>query len=143
MDGGSFALFIASFARHHVITLLATNLATAGVLRMVTGVYLGEEVDWRASLRFAFSRFGSLTWLLVLTLLGSVVGLLGASSVPSTCKACGPWPFRFCWSRVCGAKAALGRSYRLVRGRFWPVLGTLLIGTLLAGVIQGVLTARC
>lgn len=140
-DGRGFALFIAALAVTTVITLLATNLATAGVLRMVTGVYLGEEVGWRESLRFAFSRFGSLTWLLVLTLLGSAVGLLAC--VVGLLWLQGVWAVAFPVLLVEGVKgkSALGRSYRLVRGRFWPVFGTILLGTLLAGTVQGVLTA--
>lgn len=39
-----------------------------------------------------------------------------------------------------GPTQAMGRSFRLVRGRFWKVLGTLLLGGLIGGVIAGILS---
>ena len=141
VDFGSLWIYIASLSVTFVITLLANNLATAGVLRIISGTYLGEEIGWRDSLRFAFRRFWSLTWLLTLTALALVGGLL-ACIIPA-------FYVQGIWAVVLpvllvedmrGTKA-LGRSYRLVKGRFWPVLGTVLLGGLLASVVQGVLSA--
>ncbi|MFP5347134.1 MAG: hypothetical protein ACLGIA_08910 [Actinomycetes bacterium] len=40
-----------------------------------------------------------------------------------------------------GGRAALGRSMRLVRGRYWRVVGVLALGTVLTWVVQGLVSA--
>ena len=39
-----------------------------------------------------------------------------------------------------GPVAALGRSFRLVKGRWWPTFGALVVMNLLVGVISGIIT---
>lgn len=141
VDGGAFALFLGGTVVSTLVLLVATNLALAGTMRISIGVYLGEEVTWRESLRFALQRWTSLTALLVLTVLGTSVGLLAcvlpyfwltgiwAVAVPALVVE-GLGPIR-----------SLGRSRRLVSGRFWPVLGTVVLAGLLASVLQGILVA--
>ncbi len=140
-DGGHLALVLAGTALTFVVAVASGALATAGSFRIVSGVYLGDEPSWRESLRFGWSKLRSVLWITLLVLLASVVGLIA-------------FVIGTIWARTVFAvampvllvedvrgTAALGRSRRLVKGRFWSVFGVLLIATLLAGVVQGAITA--
>ncbi len=119
--------------------LLATALATAVCFKIVIDVYLGQTPDWRESLRFSAQRFRSLAWLLVLTYL-----LAGLALIPLI--APGIWLF-ISWIAATPAllaegtrgRRALGRSFSLVRGRWWPTFGTYLLGSLLAAIVTGII----
>jgi hypothetical protein len=140
-DGRALALFLAASLIGLVITFISTAIATAGVFRMVSGLYLGDEPDWRDSLRFAFRRLGSVLWLL------TIVGVLQAIGIV-LCLVPGIWMYGafavampvLLVEDVRGSKA-VRRSVDLVKGRFWPTFGAVFIGALLAGFVQGVFTA--
>ena len=140
-DGKAFGIYLAGVAVVLVLTVVSSALATAGAFRIISGVYLGDEPTWQDSLRFAWHRLGSVLWVTVLVLLASLVGLL-------------VFLVGYAWVRTAFAFAvpvllveglrgteALGRSRRLVQGRFWPVLGTLFIAFLLASAVQGAISA--
>jgi len=118
-----------------VISIVSSALAEAACLKAVSDSYLGTETDWRASLRFGFSRLGSLLWL---TLIHGVLLLLAFAA----CIIPGVWLYA-AWSVAVpvllleGTRGfkALGRSFNLVRGRWWPTAGTLLIANLLAAAV--------
>jgi hypothetical protein len=118
-----------------VISIVSSALAEAACLKAVSDSYLGTETDWRGSLRFGFSRLGSLLWL---TLIHGVLLLLGFAA----CIIPGVWLYA-AWSVAVpallleGARGfkALGRSFNLVRRRWWPTAGTLLVANLLAAAV--------
>lgn len=138
IDGGAFALFVGGTLVNTLVLLIASNLALAGTMRVSIGVYLGEEVTWRESLRFAVSRWRPLTALVLVVLLASIpaMALCFAPYVWIT----GIWAVAVPALLVegTGPLASLGRSQQLVRGRFWPVLGTVLLAGLLASLLQGI-----
>ncbi len=122
-----------------VVSIFATALAVGGALRCVAGVYLGEEVGWRESLRFALGRLGSIVLVSLLVLLCELVGLLFCIVGYAV-----PWTFLFASIPallVEGLKgrAALRRSRDLVRGRGWHVFATLGVGYLIGAAISGAL----
>ncbi len=122
-----------------VVSIFATALAVGGALRCVAGVYLGEEVGWRESLRFALGRLGSIVLVSLLVLLCELVGLLFCIIGYAV-----PWTFLFASIPallVEGLKgrAALRRSRDLVRGRGWHVFATLGVGYLIGAAITGAL----
>lgn len=121
-----------------VIGFLTALLATAACTEVVSSTYLGGRAGWRESLRRAWRRFASLIAANLLILLAAGVGLLA-------CIVPGVW----LWVAFAVAvpailvegirgPASLGRSFRLVRGRWWPVFAILLVGQLLAAVVQTV-----
>jgi hypothetical protein len=133
-DGSSSSLVILQLAVL-AVSVLAAFLATAAAYRLVADAYLGRQVDPGASLRFGLRRLGSVIWLSTLASLGIFVGLL-LLVVPGVYLA-------VAWSvaipvllgeNLRGRKA-LGRSRALIRGRFWPAAGVLVLAFLLAGIV--------
>lgn len=139
LDGGQFGVYLGGLLVSTLILIVANNLALAGTTRMSLSAYLGDDTDWRSSLRFALHRFWPLTAVLVLTTLGLLGGFL-LCVVPAFWLQ-GIWAVAVPALLIeeLGAVGSLGRSSRLVKGRFWPVLGTIIVGGLLASVLQGVL----
>jgi hypothetical protein len=118
-----------------VINIVSSALAQAACLKSVSDTYLGTETDWVASLRFGFRRLGSLLWL---TLIHGVIVLLGFAA----CIAPGVWLY-VAWSvavpvlLIEGTRGfgALRRSFNLVRRRWWPTAGILLLANILATAV--------
>ena len=106
-----------------VINVVSSALAEAACLKAVSDTYLGTDTDWRESLRFGFRRLGALLWL---TLIHGVIVLLAFAA----CIAPGVWLY-VAWSVAVpvllmeGTRGfrALGRSFNLVRRRWWPTAG--------------------
>lgn len=121
-----------------VLGILATALATAVCFKIVIDVYLGRPPDWRESLRFSAQRFRSLAWILILTYL-----LAGLALLPFVIP--GVWLF-VSWlaatpvllAEGVRGRRALGRSFSLVRGRWWPTFGTYLLGSILAAIVTSI-----
>ena len=124
-----------------VITFLATTLATAACFKAVADAYLGEPSHWRSSVQFALRRVHSVIWVTFLGAFLAVLGLLFLI-VP------GVW----LWVSFAVAvpvlltegikgRRALGRSRRLVKGRWWPTFGIMLLGTVLAGIATVIVSA--
>jgi hypothetical protein len=133
-DGSGWA-GIAALLLILVISVVSSTLAEAACLKAVSDTYLGTDTDWRGSLRFGFQRLGSLLWL---TLIHGVLLLLAFAA----CIVPGIWLYA-AWSVAVPALLiedkrglkALSRSFNLVRGRWWPTAGTLLLANLLATAV--------
>jgi hypothetical protein len=114
-----------------ILVVVAAALEQAGCVKAVADAYLGEQPRWRGSLAFALRRAPSVLWLLVLeSLLLAFAFLLLV--VPAIWLA-------FAWSVVIPVlvvedvrgRRALGRSFRLVRGRWWRTAGVVVAGFLI------------
>jgi hypothetical protein len=120
-----------------ILGWLANLLVTAACVKAVSDTYLDQPTSTGASLRFAVRRLGSLVWMDILLGLGLVLAFV-ALIVP------GIWLYA-AWAVATPAlliegkrgPSALGRSRRLVRGRWWPTAGVLLVSTLLVTVVGG------
>ena len=127
-----------------IIAGITVLIATAACLKAVSDAYLGSKPDASSSLKFAAKRTHSLVWVAFLGFLIPTLGLL-LLIVPGVW-----WWVSFTVAApvflIEGPKGfkALRRSFRLVKGRWWPVFGAVLVGFMLAGAIQfaiGALTA--
>jgi hypothetical protein len=124
-----------------VITLLgfvASQVATGASFKAVSGAYLDETPDWRECLQFARSKLGSLMWLSFVLVVFLIPAML-ACLVPGI-YLYGAWAVAapvLLLEGVLGTKA-LKRSRSLVKGRWWPVAGVLLLSSILTGIVQAV-----
>jgi hypothetical protein len=121
--------------------LVLTTLATAACFRAVSGAYLGERPTVGESLSFAAGRVLPLILLSFLYFLGLIPAMI-ALLIPGIWLSVA-WSLSYpaLLSEGLGPVAALGRSFRLVKGRWWPTFGALLVMYLLVAVISGILGA--
>jgi hypothetical protein len=141
VDAGQLWTLLAAFLGVTVLTLLASQIASAASFRLVAGSYLDERSTWRESLRFAAERLRSLVWLAFLAGLLTVLGFL-ACVIPGI-YLYGAWSVAvpvLVLEDVRGRRA-LGRSKALVKGRWWPTAVALLLSSMLTGVVAGGLQA--
>jgi hypothetical protein len=116
-------------------------LTTAACVKAVSDIYLGQNADLRTSLRFALRRLASLLWLEILLGFGVVLAAI-ALILP------GIWLY-VAWSVAtpalliegCRGRRALGRSFRLVRGRWWPTAGVLFVAAVMVALVGGAIQA--
>ncbi|MCA1682408.1 MAG: hypothetical protein LC685_00135 [Actinobacteria bacterium] len=121
-----------------LIGLIITVLLTAASVKAVSDGYLGGRPSVRDSLRFAVRRMRSLAWLYVLFGVGLLLATI-ALVIP------GIWLY-VAWSVATPVlliedvrgTAALRRSFRLVRHRWWPTAGLLLVAAFIVGITGGV-----
>jgi hypothetical protein len=124
-----------------LLSLVLMSLASAACFRAVSAVYLGERANVGESLRFAMSRIVPVIAVSLLYVLGLIPAFI-ALIIPGIWLAVA-WSVSFpaLLSEGLGPVAALGRSFKLVQGRWWPVFGALLVMYLLVAVISGILGA--
>jgi Protein of unknown function (DUF2510)/Membrane domain of glycerophosphoryl diester phosphodiesterase len=118
-----------------VVGLVGGLLAEAASLKIISDTYFGTESDWRASLRFGFSRLRSVVWLATVRLVLLFVGFV-ACIIPGIWLY-GQWLVALpalLLEDVHGTKA-LRRSSELVKGRWWPTAITFFLATLLTQVV--------
>ena len=148
LDTGALAGFVAGMFTAQALSALAFLIASAAVLRAVSVAYLGGTPDWQDSLRAATSRLGSLIWLALLMFGGLMMSAV-ALFLPFVWLGVA-WSLAFPVLVGEGARGtgALRRSFRLVRGRWWPTFGALLLAFmfqfflgLVLGIPLGLLTA--
>jgi hypothetical protein len=132
-------LSIAGFGVAGILSFIAATIATGACFKAIADGYLGEQAEWRSALAFAARRLHSILWVTILGGLLSVLGLVllivpgvylyvaFAVAVPALLT-----------EGVRGRKA-LGRSRRLVKGRWWGTFGVVLLGTILVGIVEGAL----
>jgi hypothetical protein len=124
-----------------LIGAVVTLVLTAATVKAVSDAYLGGVPSVRDSLRFAARRIGSLLWLYLVLAIGLTVAFI-CLVVPAI------WLY-VAWSVATpvllieglGGTVALRRSFRLVRGRWWPVAFTLLVARFIVSFVSGVVIA--
>lgn len=137
--GDFYATAIASIILAAIQLLFILPFLTAAVARAAANVYLGEEVGVGRTYRFALRKVHSILWISVLTLLATMVGFI-LLIIPGIIVY-----VRFAFGStvlvVEGTKGtkALGRSWRLAKGHFWRLFGTLIVAGIMAGIIAAVL----
>jgi hypothetical protein len=126
-----------------VTGILVGVLTTAACVKAVSDAYLSEPSGIGVSLRFALRRAGPLLWLQILFFCGLVIAFV-LLIVPGI-YLYAAWAVATPALIVegCPAVRALGRSRRLVKGRWWSTAGVLLVANVLisivSGIVQGVL----
>lgn len=140
IDGGAVALLIGGFFLTGILSALAAQLATAATFKIIARGYLGLPQDWRDSVAFAGRRFWPLIWLQVvygffLTLAFLALVIPGIYLVVAWTVAIPVLMFE----NVRGRRA-LSRSRELLRGRWWPTAGLLVLLSILTGLVSALIT---
>jgi|GEM_PF-287605 len=156
--------FVAGILLVVVVSFIASTLATAACFKAVSDAYLGGEPNWRTSLAFAGRRLHSVLWISILGgllafglvvaagaltaalgLIDEVALILGvlliiAAIVVATWVWIG-WVVAVPAFLTEGTKGrrALGRSFGLVKGRWWRTFGLYLLANLLVGVVGNII----
>jgi len=127
------------------LAVVLSALAAAACFRAVSSLYLGERPTIGGSLSFAAARLGPVILLAFLYFLGLIPAFL-LLVIPGIWLSIA-WTVSFpaLLSEGLGPAAALRRSFGLVKGRWWPTFGTVLVMNIIVGVISsiivGILTA--
>ena len=122
-----------------LLGFLVNLLITAGCFKAISHAYLGGSTSWRDSLDFAVKRLPSVLWVSILVGLavagGAILLLVGAVWLGVAFALAVPVLL------LEGKKGtgALGRSWELVKGRWWRTFGLLAAGYVLIIVISGIL----
>jgi len=121
------------------LSLVLTTIAAAACFRAVSSVYLGEQPSVGSSLSFAARRVLPVIILSIVYFIGLIPAFI-ALVIPGIWLAVA-WSVSYpaLLSEGIGPIAALGRSFRLVRGRWWPTFGAVLVMYLIVLVISGIL----
>jgi hypothetical protein len=117
---------------------LALVLGTAVCFKAASAGYLGTRAGWRSSFDSSRPQLGPVVWTAIIGGIGVLAGLI-AFVLP------GIW-LGVAWSVAIpallferlGPMRALGRSFELVRGRWWPTFGVLVTIGLLAGILSAI-----
>ena len=131
---------IAGFGIAGLIGFVAGQLATGACFKAVAQAYLGEQPNWRESLGFALRRFHSILWIVILGGFLTVVGLVFCL-IPGIYLAVSfAVALPVLMAEGQRGRRALGRSRRLVSGRWWWTLLILVVGGLLASIVSGLIS---
>ena len=122
-----------------ILSTVAVLLTVAACFQATRDAYLGSEPDPRESLRYAWSRIGSLVWLIVL--MGFLLFFAFLALVVPGIWLSVSWSMAIPVILVERARGwnALKRSFQLVRGRWWQTLLALIVAFVLAAIVQFVL----
>ncbi len=112
-------------------------LTTAACVKAVSDIYLDHPPDIRSSLRFVLRRVGGLVWLQIL--LGVLLVLAFVALVIPGIWLYVAWSVATPALLIEGARGrdALGRSFRLVRDRWWSSAGVLIVAGIMVSVVSG------
>ena len=133
VDPWTFGVSIALVA---IIAGITPMLASGVCFKAVGDAYLGGSSNWRSSLRYTLPRAPSILWITILAGLGVVLGAVA-------CFLPGIW-LAISWSIAVpvllmeGARGsrALGRSFALVKGRWWPTFGAIVLAYILVTIVD-------
>jgi hypothetical protein len=139
------AAFLGADAVLIVLGGIGSALITAACVKAVSDAYLDHPTGIGISLRFAGRRLAAVIGMEILLSLGLVLAFI-ALIIP------GIWLYAS-WSVAMpallvegrGPASSLGRSLKLVQGRWWPTAGVLLVSyvlvTIVSAIVQGLLSA--
>ncbi len=123
-----------------LISGLNITVAQGAAMRILSDHYLGTETSWSESLRYAFARFGSLLWIVILTGLAWIFGAFFCfiPGIYLYVSFAVVMPVRLIEDERGGQ--ALSRSRALVAGRWWPTFSTLLVVLFITTTLTFVVT---
>lgn len=130
-----FTAFIGGTLILSLISLIGTLFVQGASIKLFAGAFQGIEQSWQESVRFGIDKSLLILGTALLSALGSGIGLI-------FCLVPGIWLWTSWYVAIPsllveGTRpvAALTRSFRLVKQRFWPVLGVGVLAWLISQVV--------
>lgn len=114
-----------------VLGLIGVLIVNGALALCLVDAHLGQPLDWRQSLRAAAHQLGPLLWLAIVY--GIAVGISFVLFIVAGIWLSVMWSVAVpavMFERLNGFRA-LGRSFTLVRGRWWATFGALLVAVFL------------
>jgi hypothetical protein len=136
--------FVGSILASIVVALtsiLMWTILTGAITRAAAGTFLGRDLEIGESYRYGFARFWSIVLVGLLCGLAIAVGfllLIVPGFIVLTFLSCAIPALVIEGKR---GREALRRSWSLVRGRGWPVFGTIIVATILTSLVNSLLTS--
>ena len=124
-----------------LIVILMWFVVEAAVSRATAQTTVGDPIDVEASYRWAFDHLWSIlgiSLLAALVIVGGLILLIVPGLIFAVMLSVVIPAFVFEGRR---GSSALGRSWDLVKGHFWHVVGAILLAALITGVVSSLLTA--
>ena len=135
----SFGLLIGGLIVTAVISVIISAVLQAAILRAAAPATIGDPVDPQESYRFGFKRLGSV--ILVSLLVGlAVAGGLILLVIPGLIFLIFlsvSVPVLIVENRR--GRAALSRSWNLVKGHFWHAVGVIIVAGIITGIVGGII----
>ncbi|HUL86107.1 MAG TPA: hypothetical protein VLX89_11420 [Actinomycetota bacterium] len=135
----SFGTFVLASLIAAAIAVIISAVLQAALTRGAALASVGDPVDTEASYQYGFKKFGSVLWISILV--GLVVGigfiLLIIPGIIFLTMLAVTIPALIVEDQR--GTAAMGRSWNLVKGHFWHVLGTIVVAALITGVVGAIL----
>jgi len=141
VETGTFAGAILGSIVVAITSILMWTVLTGAITRAAAGTFLGRDLEIGESYRYGFARFWSIVLVGLLSGLAIAVGfvlLIVPGFIVLTFLTCAIPALVIEDKR---GREALRRSWNLVRGRGWPVFGTIVVATLINGIVNSLLTA--
>ena len=135
----SFGTFILASLIAAAIAVIISAVLQAALTRGAALAAVGDPVDTEASYQYGFKKFGSVLWISILV--GLVVGigfiLLIIPGVIFLTMLAVTIPALIVEDQR--GTQAMSRSWNLVKGHFWHVLGTIVVAALITGIVGAIL----
>jgi hypothetical protein len=135
----SFGTFVLAGLVAAAITVIISATLQAALTRGAALATVGDPIDVEASYRYGFSRFGSVFWISLLVGLVVAIGFLlfiipGVIFLTMLAVAI---PALIVENRR--GTDAMSRSWNLVKGHFWHVLGTIVVAFLITAIVGAII----
>jgi hypothetical protein len=123
------------------IGIIISAVLQAAILRAGALAALGDPIDVEASYRYGLKRVGSVIGASILIAIAVAVGfvLLIVPGVILLTMFAVAIPALVVEGK--GATDAMSRSWQLVKGHFWHVLGVIVVAFLIVAIVSGIITA--
>jgi len=141
VSGGGFWRASLASALLLFVGVLIAQVLTGAITRGAAGVFVGQQITVAGAYSFGLARVWSI--LLVSVLVGLIVGIGFVLFVI-------PGFIFLTWLAVSmpalvvedkRGRGALSRSWELVKGRSWPVFGTLVVASVITSIVNTIITA--
>jgi hypothetical protein len=134
----SFGTFVLASLIAAAIAVIISAALQAALVRGAALATVGEPIDVEASYQYGFRRFGSVFWISLLVGIIVAIGfvLLIIPGIFFLTMLAVAIPALIVENRR--GTDALSRSWSLVKGHFWHVLGTIVVAAIITGVIGSI-----